>query len=97
MLVPASSASFDLGLKAGVGLVDQNRAVTMPVNKRALDVAGMESRMDAIRLKQMLGGALTDQELMCLQIEQNGFGCGTCSSPYYLAEGRTEPGQPTEI
>ena len=31
--------------------------------------------MDAIRLKQMLGGALTDQELMCLQIEANGFGC----------------------
>jgi hypothetical protein len=35
--------------------------------------------MDEIRLKQMLGGALTDQELMCLQIEQNGFGCGTCA------------------
>ena len=37
--------------------------------------------MDAIRLKQMLGGMLDDRELMCLQIEQNGFGCGTCSSP----------------
>ena len=37
--------------------------------------ADMERRMDAIRLKQMLGGALTDQELMCLQIKANGFGC----------------------
>jgi hypothetical protein len=45
----------------------------------AIDAAGMEARMDEIRLKQMLGGALTDQELMCLQIEQNGFGCGTCA------------------
>jgi hypothetical protein len=44
-----------------------------------LDVTGMEERMDAIRLKQMLGAALTDQQLMCLQMEQNGFGCGTCS------------------
>ena len=42
--------------------------------------------MDAIRLKQMLGGSLTDQELMCLQIEENGFGCGTCSSPAALAD-----------
>jgi hypothetical protein len=40
--------------------------------------ADMERRMDEIRLKQMLGGALTDQELMCLQIEANGFGCGSC-------------------
>jgi hypothetical protein len=38
----------------------------------------MEARMDAIRLKQMLGEPLTDQELMCLQIEQNGFGCHAC-------------------
>ena len=35
--------------------------------------------MDEIRLKEILGGPLTDQELMCLQIEQNGFGCGTCA------------------
>ncbi|HYZ28280.1 MAG TPA: hypothetical protein VE570_04425 [Thermoleophilaceae bacterium] len=48
--------------------------------------------MDAIRLKQMLGGRLSDQELMCLQIEQNGFGCGTCSSPGYLVDSRSEPG-----
>jgi hypothetical protein len=39
----------------------------------------MEDRMEAIRLKQILGEALTDQELMCLQIEQNGFGCPACS------------------
>jgi hypothetical protein len=40
----------------------------------------MEDRMDAIRLKQILGEPLTEQELMCLQIEQNGFGCHACSS-----------------
>jgi hypothetical protein len=34
--------------------------------------------MDAIRLKQILGEPLTEQELMCLQIEQNGFGCHAC-------------------
>jgi hypothetical protein len=38
----------------------------------------MEDRMDAIRLKQILGEPLTEQELMCLQIEQNGFGCHAC-------------------
>jgi hypothetical protein len=42
------------------------------------DPAGMEGRMDAIRLKQILGEPLTEQQLMCLQIEQNGFGCHTC-------------------
>jgi hypothetical protein len=36
--------------------------------------------MDAIRLKQILGHPLSEQELMCLQIEQNGFGCGACST-----------------
>jgi len=35
----------------------------------------MEERMDAIRLKQILGAPLTERELMCLQIEQNGMGC----------------------
>ena len=43
------------------------------------DGAAMEARMDAIRLKQILGEPLTEQELMCLQIEQNGFGCQTCA------------------
>jgi hypothetical protein len=38
----------------------------------------MEERMDAIRLKQIFGEPLTEQELMCLQIEQNGFGCHAC-------------------
>ncbi len=38
----------------------------------------MEDRMDAIRLKQILGEPLTEQERMCLQIEQNGFGCPAC-------------------
>ena len=42
------------------------------------DAAGMEERMEAIRLKQILGEPLTEQELMCLQIEQNGFGCHAC-------------------
>jgi hypothetical protein len=41
--------------------------------------AGMEARMDAIRLKQILGAPLSEQELMCLQIEQNGFGCHACA------------------
>jgi hypothetical protein len=50
-------------------------------NGPGLDAAGMEDRMDAIRLKQMLGGTLTDQELMCLQIEANGFGCKGWSTP----------------
>jgi uncharacterized spore protein YtfJ len=40
----------------------------------------MEGRMDAIRLKQILGEPLTEKELMCLQIEQNGFGCAACSN-----------------
>ena len=41
---------------------------------------GMEDRMDAIRLKQILSQPLTEQELMCLQIEQNGLGCHACPS-----------------
>ena len=68
----------------------------MLADERALDLPGMESRMDAIRLKQILGGALTDQELMCLQFEQNGFGCGPCSSPAYLVDVRTEPRPPAQ-
>ena len=51
----------------------------MRTDVRQIDTAGMEERMDAIRLKQMLGGTLTEQELMCLQMEQNGFGCASCS------------------
>jgi hypothetical protein len=41
----------------------------------AFDAAAMEERMDAIRLKQILGAPLTERELMCLQIEQNGMAC----------------------
>jgi hypothetical protein len=52
----------------------------MSPHQRSVDVEGMEERMDAIRLKEMLGGALTERELMCLQFEQNGFGCASCSS-----------------
>ena len=44
-----------------------------------VDDAGIEERMDAIRLKQILGHPLTERELMCLQMEQNGFGCASCS------------------
>jgi len=62
----------------------------MGANQREVDVAGMEERMDAIRLKQILGGALTEQELMCLQIEQNGLGCATCSG----AEAKRSPELP---
>jgi hypothetical protein len=64
----------------------------MPSAQRPLDVEGMESRMDAIRLKQILGGPLTEQELMCLQFEQNGFGCGACSS----ASGQPDASPPAE-
>lgn len=42
-----------------------------------MTLEGMKERMDAIRLKQILGEPLTEQELMCLQIEQNGFGCSS--------------------
>jgi hypothetical protein len=41
--------------------------------------------MDAIRLKQILGTPLTEQELMCLQVEQNGFGCHVCGTPAHGA------------
>ena len=41
--------------------------------------AGMNERMDRIRLKQLLAAdELSEQELMCLQIEQNGFSCHAC-------------------
>jgi hypothetical protein len=70
--------------------------MAIPAGNRVVDATGMEARMDAIRLKQMLGGTLTDQELMCLQIEQNGFGCGSCSSPSYLVAARTEPSPTAE-
>jgi hypothetical protein len=59
----------------------------MAANGREIDRAGMEERMDAIRLKQLLGGALSEQELMCLQMEQNGFGCARCST----ADARRSP------
>jgi len=52
-----------------------------------MEAAGIEARMDAIRLKQILGEPLTDRELMCLQIEQNGFACHACA--------RQQPGQPS--
>jgi hypothetical protein len=51
-----------------------------PAYEPELDAPDTESRMDAIRLKQILGGALTEQELMCLQIEANGFGCKSCTA-----------------
>ena len=46
-----------------------------PPTTSTVDAAGMEERMDAIRLKQILGASLTERELMCLQIEQNGMAC----------------------
>lgn len=39
----------------------------MPAGQPNHEATDAESRMDEIRLKQMLGRALTDQELMCLQ------------------------------
>jgi hypothetical protein len=53
----------------------------MPSNESPIDPAAMDARMDSIRLKQILGGTLTNQELMCLQIEENGFGCKSCPAP----------------
>ena len=56
------------------------------------DAAAMEARMDTIRLKQIFGEPLTEQELMCLQIEQNGFGCQACGkepTPRSADEGST--------
>jgi hypothetical protein len=69
----------------------------MLANEPPIDPAVMDARMDAIRLKQILGGTLTDQELMCLQIEQNGFGCGTCSSPTYRVDARADPSPSAEF
>lgn len=46
-----------------------------PPRVSTFDAAGMNERMDAIRLKQILGAPLTERELMCLQIEQNGMAC----------------------
>jgi hypothetical protein len=51
-----------------------------PAKRESLDAVAMDARMDAIRLKQILGHPLSERELMCLQIEQNGFGCGPCST-----------------
>ena len=49
------------------------------MNRTDIDTQGMAERMDTIRLKQMLDPeALNERELMCLQIEQHGFGCPAC-------------------
>jgi hypothetical protein len=69
----------------------------MPSNESPLDLAAMDARMDSIRLKQILGGTLTDRELMCLQIEQNGFGCGSCSTPTYRVDAQADPSPTAEI
>lgn len=49
--------------------------MTEHANDTGYDAAATEARMDAIRLKEILGAPLTEQERMCLQIERNGFGC----------------------
>jgi hypothetical protein len=50
----------------------------MDGQRSELDTDGLESRMDAIRLKQLLAPeTLSERELMCLQIEQHGFGCSS--------------------
>ena len=40
-----------------------------------IDKAAMEARMDDIRIRDILERPLTEQEQMCLQIEEHGFGC----------------------
>lgn len=48
-----------------------------------VDYDGMDERMEAIRLKALLDpDALTEQEIMCLQIEQSGGGCPSCGAPW---------------
>jgi hypothetical protein len=37
----------------------------------------MYRRLEEIRLRQRLGGELAPHELMCLQMEQSGFGCAS--------------------
>lgn len=54
--------------------------MTRPADTRFPDAAAMDARMDEIRLKQILGHPLSERELMCLQIEENGFGCAPCWS-----------------
>ena len=51
-----------------------------------IDHDGMRERMDAIRLKQLLGEPLSERELMCLQIEQHGFGRRHAAPPGRDAE-----------
>ena len=46
-----------------------------------MDSMGTEARMMDIRIKASLGLPLTDKELMCLQIESAGFGCGGSAPP----------------
>ncbi len=90
----AIARGVHLRLKADVGSVDHVTSVAPPANNQALSPDGIEARMDAIRLKQMLGGALTERELMCLQIEQNGFGCRSCASPTRLLDPGAGPAAP---
>jgi hypothetical protein len=56
-----------------------------------VDVKGMRARMDAIRLKQILSPeSLSERELLCLQMEQNGFGCGGSRSLHLRAVPRED-------
>ncbi|MGH2888740.1 MAG: hypothetical protein ACRDNJ_03830 [Solirubrobacteraceae bacterium] len=55
--------------------------MTEHANDTAFDAGATEARMDAIRLKEILGAPLTEQERMCLQIERNGFGCSVRTQP----------------
>ena len=60
-----------------------------PARPSDIDAAGMEARMDTIRLKHLLDPAsLSERELMCIQIEQHGFGC----APARRAGGRGATG-----
>lgn len=56
------------------------------------DADDIEDRMDRIRLKDMLGQPLAEKELMCLQIEKNGFGCWGAEAPQVMLSEPPHPG-----
>lgn len=51
----------------------------------------MKNRMDRIRLLHILGHPLTEQQLMCIQIEENGFGCAGSEAPQVVLSTAPHP------
>jgi hypothetical protein len=65
-------ACHDRCVKAGPTYADL-AGVTTAVHRQ-----GGQRTEPHLVTEQILGAPLTEQELMCLQIEQNGFGCPSC-------------------